>query len=420
MSRSALKAAWIGRALTAMGMAAALLAPAPAPTPVQAEHEPGHEPVARLQLFLNEVYIYDDNDPGWFLGAGELHFSVAFPAGVYLTSFSGSSGNTVPLNRVAVNNLRREPGPESESWFPVYAGEGFGIYSNIEERDDLTDTDYLGVTQSLFGERDGWGIGTHTVRAYDPKEVATEGPPADYSLTFEIRRAPVPDLDPVSMKIDRPAGAALDTICVAVVNREVGHADPFWVSLRVNGQVRARQHFSGLAPGEHVDACMADALPPSAELVAMVDEERAVLEYNETNNRLVQAYTAPQPPATPTPGPTQPDLWAPGLLVRSSEAGGGDGCTAGRNDITVLVKNEGASTTTSFVVRLVVDDEDDEAREETVAGLDAGKELEVKFDNVRVRRGLHEFEATVDAKKWIAELNENNNTFKTTFNCRED
>ncbi len=78
--QSALKAGRAGRSLAALALVATLLPWATIPPPARAEHEAGHEPVARLQLFLKEVYIYDDHDPGWFLGAGELHLNLTFPA----------------------------------------------------------------------------------------------------------------------------------------------------------------------------------------------------------------------------------------------------------------------------------------------------------------------------------------------------
>lgn len=419
-----LRAGWFGRALAGLALAATLLPWAPVPTPARAEHEAGHEPVARLQLLLKEIYIYDDHDPGWFLGAGELHLFVGWPGSGYRTSFSASGGNTVTLDRLAVDNVFNEPGEGSESWFPVYAGERFGVTSNIEERDDFTDTDYLGTTLTFFADRDGWGVGTHKERSYFNNDQGMFDHLGDYELTFEIRRAPVPDLEPVSMKVTRGAPSALDTVCAAVLNREVGDAGPFWVSLHVDGVLRARQHFGGLASGQHVDFCAADTLPTITKLMVTVDEERTVIEYNETNNRLEQTYFAPPaedgPAAAPTPSPTQADLWVRGLLVRSAEQGGSDSCQAGRNDITVIVRNEGAATTTSFVVRLIVDREDNEAKEKSVAGLDAGKELEVTFDDVRLRRGMRDLEAIVDAKKAVAESNEDNNQIKLTVNCRDN
>jgi subtilase family serine protease len=67
-----------------------------------------------------------------------------------------------------------------------------------------------------------------------------------------------------------------------------------------------------------------------------------------------------------------------------------------------------------------VDDEKDEAKEKSLAGLDPGKEVEVRFDDVPLKRGQHRLTAMVDAKKSVAESDENNNELKFTVNCRDD
>jgi len=101
-----------------------------------------------------------------------------------------------------------------------------------------------------------------------------------------------------------------------------------------------------------------------------------------------------------------------------AEPGGGGDCRARSNEIAVVVENEGTGTTVSFVVRRVVDGEDDEAKKQTVAGLDAGKELEVRFEDVRPRRGLRDIAAGVDAGKAVAESDEDSNEVKIGVNCR--
>ena len=126
----------------------------------------------------------------------------------------------------------------------------------------------------------------------------------------------------------------------------------------------------------------------------------------------------PSPPGPPA-GASQADLAARGIRVRSAEPGGGDDCNPGKNDVTVVIKNDGTAAS-GFAVRRVVDGADDQAKEQSVAGLDAGKELEVRFDDVRLRRGMRELRATVDAKKAVAESDEDNNELKITVNCRDE
>jgi len=67
-----------------------------------------------------------------------------------------------------------------------------------------------------------------------------------------------------------------------------------------------------------------------------------------------------------------------------------------------------------------VDDEGDEAQDKSVAMLEAGKELNVVFDDVRLRRGERKLTATADAKETIAESNEYNNELKQTVRCQDE
>jgi hypothetical protein len=152
--------------------------------------------------------------------------------------------------------------------------------------------------------------------------------------------------------------------------------------------------------------------------VATVDEPRLVFEYKETNNRLVQSYTAPQGAPAPS-GPTQPDLMAGGLLVRSAEQGGSDSCEPGRNDVSVVIRNDGAAVTESFAVRLIVDDDNGDAREQVVSSLEANAQQDITFQDIRLRQGSRDVKAVVDAKKAIAESDEDNNDVEITFNCRD-
>ncbi len=260
----------------------------------------------------------------------------------------------------------------------MYAGETLGMSSFIEERDSalMSGTDYLGVTRTLFAGREGWGVGTHTVRSHFNNDQGNFDRLGDYALTFEIRYAPVPDLNPTRIRVMNEPGGPDDVVCIGVVNRGSGESGNFWMQLKVGDDVPRNGNFysGGIPSGEAADICIRTDLPESDTwvLTAIVDERREVVEYNEANNSLEDIYIprpAVAPGPTPTPVPTRPDLWARGVLVRSTEPGGADGCRTGRNDIAVVVKNEGGGTSTSFVVRVIVDGEDEEAREETVAGL---------------------------------------------------
>jgi hypothetical protein len=416
------------RAVLAIALAALLLPGAPA-APVQAEHAPDHESIARLQVVLTRIHVEDDED--WF-GEGEIEGEVhlercnhavekctAVGSRYLVLDFNADSGDTRTFDRVL-------PGLEANG-FPVYPGDWFTIAMELVEQDELGNHtvvlrqygEDMGDVNFVFSEADNWRLGRPLI-AWSSN--------SDYWVEFEVRPAPVPDLSPVGIKTLKLPGTTDDTVCVGVVNRELPPAGSFKVTLRVNDAVPAGgvMEAGGLPGGQAGELCVETTLPATAELVATVDEERAVVEYSEANNRLAQPYTAPQgaaasgPAAAPASGPMQADLAALGIRVKSAESGGGNDCDPGRNDITVVVKNAGQAAADGFTVRLIVDGEGDEAKEKSVAGLEAGKELEVQFDDVRLRQGMRELKTAVDAKKAVVESDEDNNEIKLSVNCRDD
>ncbi len=54
-----------------------------------------------------------------------------------------------------------------------------------------------------------------------------------------------------------------------------------------------------------------------------------------------------------------------------------------------------------------------------MSALEAGKEMDVRFEDVRLKQGMRSVAATVDAGKAIAETDEDNNELKLTVNCRD-
>jgi subtilase family serine protease len=165
-----------------------------------------------------------------------------------------------------------------------------------------------------------------------------------------------------------------------------------------------------LAPGTDYLACVETALPTSGQhvLAAVVDAPRAVTEFNEANNVYEQLYTAP----APTPSAAQADLTVSAIRVNGRAPDGKDDCKDGKNDVTVVVRNGGTADAGNFAVRLVED--------KSVPGLDAGKEREVRFDDVRLKEGKYELSATADAKETVAESDESNNDLKVTARCGDD
>lgn len=230
--------------------------------------------------------------------------------------------------------------------------------------------------------------------------------------------------------------------------------------LAVDGATISTSGLEGLAPGQSRERC--DWAPPFAAgrytLTARVDADGAIPETNEANNEIQQEYVrtiadevrAPggsgattsganngQPPpgpvanATtgPSPAPTTPaprnsnanvDLTVSAIRVNGRVPDGKDDCQDGKNDVAVVVRNTGKADAGAVVVRLVVDKDDDRAANRTVNGLKADEEREVRFDDVRLKKGEHELEAIADAKEEVAESDEGNNARTVTAACKDE
>src|SRR5205085_749520 len=124
-----------------------------------------------------------------------------------------------------------------------------------------------------------------------------------------------------------------------------------------------------------------------------------------------QAYTATAPKSATTPGPSAalPDLTVSAIKVNGRVPDGKDDCKDGKSAVTVVVKNGDAANSGDFVVRLVVDDDQGAALEQQAdKGLEAGKELPVTFEGVRLKKGPRSLVATADATSGITESDEGN------------
>jgi subtilase family serine protease len=202
-----------------------------------------------------------------------------------------------------------------------------------------------------------------------------------------------------------------------------------------------------LLTGVQGDLCVEATLPVAGEhqLSVAVDEEESQIESDESNNTYSSTYgaspaTGPQTgPGTaanpaedqttskpaPSPVPAPPgqtpdasksaDLTAAAIKVNGQAPDGKDDCKEGKNAVTVTVKNGGQANAGGFVVRLSVDG--DQAGEEFVNGVEAGQEREVKFGDVKLKKGERELSATLDAKGAVAESNEENNERTATARC---
>lgn len=85
----------------------------------------------------------------------------------------------------------------------------------------------------------------------------------------------------------------------------------------------------------------------------------------------------------------------------------------------MVVKNSGPSKAGSFVVRLEAGEAASDADDQSVNGLDPGKEREIRFEDVRLKKGDRQITATVDAKGSVAESNESNNQQTVSARCSD-
>jgi hypothetical protein len=144
-----------------------------------------------------------------------------------------------------------------------------------------------------------------------------------FSVEYEIRRVPGPDLEPTGIQVSRPAGSTQDRVCVNVVNRGPLDAGPFQVAFRLDGVTAPATTGNAiavrLASGQNTALCINTNLPTTGQyyLTAVVDDQHRVVEQNETNNTVRQAHTPsgltdgaavgtaePSPSRTATPTPT--------------------------------------------------------------------------------------------------------------------
>jgi len=410
-----------GRGPLTLGIAATLIGLALVPpAPARADLSPDPA-VTRLQVVLTNIHIYNARD--W--GSGELKLNVVLredgggpaPLASMRYAFDADSGEDVSLERVfPATGDTMVNGVSPDGGLPVAAGHRYFVGADMTESDSASSDEDLGDVVVYMDQTNDWGVGTHTVRG---TKLPSEDP-ADYALTFEIRRVRLPDLRPADVKVDDLPGSPKKRICVPVQNTEGGIAGPFDVALTIDGSVppNGRITVPGLAPGQATDACIETELASgSHEVKAIVNGLRQAIEQNETNN--VSTKSVKVAAATPTPTPSQADLTVSAIKVRGQLPDGKDDCRDGKNDVAVVVKNAGTAEAGAFTVRLTVDAETGEAVEESVKGLEAGKEREIRFDDVKLKKGDHTLSAVADAENAVAESDEANNALEVGARCRD-
>ena len=359
----------------------------------------------------------------------------------------------------------------------VEPGKSFVFQVSMFER-DVSGGDFMGGIQRILDESNGWGIGYYENEAaghFPDRSLPTydgvyDGLCAgcgsvivgDYLVTYEIRRMSLPDLRPISIRPTTPGSGdpatGSETVCLGVVNDGGEASGPFDLSLYVNKSQPAGGNagVDNLGPGETREVCINTFLPKTGEhdMRLVVDQFARVPETNEDNNgfdqKLIRMAAAPAPagkpagtaPGTgsatenstdaktglPAPAPSpepasangqgKADLTVTAIRVRGQVPDGKDDCKDGGNDVSVIVKNTGKANAESFAVRLTVDGDDGD--EKTVNGLEAGKEREIKFDDIRLKKGEHKLTAAVDANETIVEASEENNERTVSASCKDN
>ncbi len=157
---------------------------------------------------IKSFRIHDDSD--WWFG-GDISIWLDAPQASEEFRFDASGGETEHVNRAF---------PETGLGFPVLAGRDYEIRIVGREWDDAwcdsigtlcyTPDDYLGELRWVLNEQNGWGpLGSYTERAR-----FSNGSRGDFSVEYEIRRAPLPDLRPTDIRVHADTG----DVCLAAVN----------------------------------------------------------------------------------------------------------------------------------------------------------------------------------------------------------
>jgi hypothetical protein len=450
----------IGRWPVALALLAGLLAsalgppaPARADPPDPATRAASPDPAARIQVVIQGLYIYDDED---WLGAGELRMSAWVcsavspgackdenPIVVIHDAIAASSGDTVTLNRVMPSegdDVRK--GGSAELGIPVYRGEQYALRVSIYDADFDPQQlgDPLGEVSIPIDEAHNWGIGSTSIRS-----TAGDGSAGDFGLFYEIRRAPLANLRMANYQVAGSPGS--EYVCGQILNDGPKPAGPFGLKLSTEGQTLNEPTFPGLDAGASTWQCTLRSDLPARKhnLVFSIDEAHQVPEMEEYDN--VGVFTveadpsgtaspgaapvsgAPAAAPSPRPEPTgaqptsgqagpsgdKPDLTAKAIRVNGQAPDGKNACRDGKNDLTVVVKNAGKADAGRFGVRLSVDGD---GLDQTVESVRAGEEREVSFENVPLRKGEHKLTASVDASGAVDEARDGNNDLKVTVRCQ--
>jgi hypothetical protein len=469
----------IARRALPLAFAASLVMPGLVP-PDQALAE---EPVVRdhrdstthVQLVIKRMLVHDDLD--W--GDGDVSTTVrvvsqpddcpACAADLIMTTipeFSATDGQAVQINRIvpSAGDSIMDASVAPSVGIPIKTGFRYTLAVFAREVDPAEDDIMGALFEDIVNDDGEIRFGTFTARAWGACNQVPLYPqfcrpdvPGAYSVEYEIRRTPLPDLQPTAFRVaeDRP-GDRDDLICFTVKNRGPVASAPFLVRTAIDGTEGSTRDTpaAGLAAGESREQCTGQLLPSSGTHRATVqtDPSDTMVEMDERNNELVvgldrtsagqvrapvgagnattdasDSAPAGDGPiiviraATPTPPPvftrpTQADLTVSAVKVNGEAPDGKSDCKDGKNAVAAVVKNSGPADAEGFVVRLTVDGS--QVGEQTMDRLLAGQEREVTFEGVSLKTGTRKLAVAVNANGTVSESNEENNGRTVTAACQ--
>jgi hypothetical protein len=401
------------------------------PSPARAAEPP--DPAARLQVVIKSVYIHDDRE-GLFSGDGEFelhgHISDLSPYRGLVTmatrKFGGGTRDTITFGPEGLVPGAGDSSHDAEAsealGFAVYAGRRYGLYFFMVEIDPYENNEIMGEVNFYVDTAEpGLGIGTHSLRS------RWQGHLGDYTITFEIRRTPLPDLHPTSIEVLSIPGGG-ETVCLGVENVGQKNAGPFEMVFRIDGQdVPGGTVAAGALPmGQSGKLCLPVALPFGQHKLSVdVDEDRVVAEMNELNNsfarqffRTVGGGAGTLPPLVADPGaPAQPpDLVVTSVKVARSADGTGTCKGDEINYLFAQVKNVGQGPADEFAVRLEVRG-DLKMEKVYIQALAAGAAVDVRFPTDDMNAGPQLVKAIADGDNEVSEKDETNNGLEITATC---
>lgn len=401
------------------------------------------DPVGRFQLVVKDVLVHDDHE-GALSGKGDMKLNVSvilcpdsIPSPCFFegeqvgamvratTTFQGGTGETVALNRVVPDDGDQTVGGDITPELGFYAVAGYYhlIRFDMTETDSVTNHEPMGwVIHVVETARNGAGIGTFTARSLT-HQGARQG---DYTITFEVRPIPLPDVRPARIEISDLPNSSKKRVCTVVQNVGAADAGPFMVALYIDGSDSegGKPVIASLARGAVSSACVDTALPATGQylLRAALDEPRRLTEFNEGNNVLLLTQTATpkqaQPDSPPAATSVRADLSVAAIRVNGRVPDGKNRCKDGKNLVGVVVKNVGMADAGEFTVRLVVDG--GESAEKVVGNLGTGEEQEIRFADVRLKKGEHTLTARADGDGEVVEAREGTNERTVTATCSGD